>query len=193
MRISGGLSIGVLAAAALSFSVAIAPGLAQKAPRPQVEVTTNVGSFRVELWPDVAPRTVTNFMRYVRSGHYDGTIFHRVVKDLLIQGGGLDPDLKPRPSRPPIPLESNAPNRRYTVAMARSSDPDSATCIFFVNLDNNRALDEAGYAVFGKVVDGTSIVEQISRVQVKREGPGLEHLPVVPVIIEKIALVTNES
>lgn len=193
MRIRGGKVCATLAllAACLVAAACISPAQSQEPPRPRVEVVTNAGSFQVELWPDVAPRTVTNFVRYVRKGHYNGTIFHRVVKGMLIQGGAFNADLEARPTQPPIPLEAAAPNRRYTIAMARLSDPDSATCQFFINLDNNRTLDQAGYAVFGKVVSGTPIVEQIARVQVRREGPGLENLPVTPVVIERIALVPS--
>ncbi len=167
------------------------PGAAADGPpRPRVEVVTNAGTFVVELWPDKAPRTVNNFLRYARRGFYDGTIFHRVIKGFVAQGGGWTEALERKETLPPIPPEPNAPNARWTVAMARASDPVSATSQFYVNLTDNRSLDEAGYTVFGRIVEGTTVIEQIARVPVRREGrPELEHLPVTPVVITSVALV----
>ncbi len=180
------------AAAGLAFGLSVA-GLSALAdadapPRPRVEVVTNAGTFVIELWPEKAPRTVNNFLRYVRRGFYDGTIFHRVVKNFVVQGGALTEDLEPKATLPPIPPEANAANARWTVAMARGSDPNSATSQFYVNLTDNRSLDEAGYTVFGRVVEGTAVVEQISRVPVRRRGRGLESLPVTPVVMKRVAL-----
>jgi peptidyl-prolyl cis-trans isomerase A (cyclophilin A) len=137
-----------------------APANAQK-----VRLATSVGDIVVELDAEKAPKTVDNFLRYVKAGHYDGVIFHRVIDGFMIQTGGYKPDLSEKPTRPPIPLEvgKGLSNVRGSLAMARTGDPNSATSQFFINVNDNLRLDDAGggYAVFGKVVEGMDVVDQI--------------------------------
>jgi len=162
------------------FSVAVAlmtlaaGAAAQKAPNPVVVVETNVGSFTLELFRAEAPKTVENFLGYVQSGFYAGTIFHRVVRDFMIQGGGLTPQMRLKPTRPPIRNEASAllKNERGTIAAARERGADSATAQFFINTSQNVSLDhkslrpdEAGYAVFGRVIAGMDVVDAIERVK----------------------------
>lgn len=194
-----------LALLALCFCLAFSSALAADAPsdkaekapaeNPRVAIDTEIGKIVVELWPEVAPKTVANFLQYVDEGFYDGTIFHRVMKGFMIQGGGFTPDMKKKSTRKPIALEAKASNARYTIAMARTRNPNSATAQFFINLVNNTPLDDRpgrpGYAVFGKVVEGSGVVEQIARQPVK-PGPGGERsTPMAPVIIEKASRVTD--
>ena len=141
-------------------------------PHPRVVLDTSMGSITLELDTAEAPATVENFLTYVEAGHYDGTIFHRVIPDFMIQGGGFDPSMKQRPTRAPIKNEANngLKNRAGTVAMARTNDPHSATAQFFINVKDNAFLDYPGqdgwgYCVFGKVVDGMDVVEEIKGVQ----------------------------
>lgn len=161
--------------------------------RTLVKMETTKGDIMLELFPAKAPKTVANFLQYVKSGAYDGTIFHRVINGFMIQGGGFEPDFKRRPSKPPIQNEANngLKNVRYSVAMARTSDPHSASNEFFINVENNDFLDYRsasmqgwGYAVFGKVVDGTSVVDAIKAVPVANRG-AYEAVPREPVIIKK--------
>jgi peptidyl-prolyl cis-trans isomerase A (cyclophilin A) len=158
-------------------------------PRPQVAFTTTLGSFTVELAPDAAPRTVANFLAYVRAGQYPGTTFHRVIATFMIQGGGVTANGAEKPTRAPIPNEAQAAlakgwkNTRGTLAMARTSDPNSATAQFFVNVVDNPFLDYPGqdgwgYCVFGKVVQGLDTVDRIRAV---KTGP--EDAPLQPVLI----------
>jgi len=168
------------------------------AKKPVVVFKTNLGSFEVELDPEHAPITTRNFLRYVRDGFYNGTIFHRVVKGFVIQGGGFTADLKRKPTRPPIKNESNngLSNRRGTIAMARTADPDSATCQFYINLKDNLALDprpgRAGYAVFGKVISGMDVVDKIGAVATGSatlpSGHVMRDVPVKTVVIESVTL-----
>jgi peptidyl-prolyl cis-trans isomerase A (cyclophilin A) len=178
----------LLAIAALIPVLAWAsPGWAQK-----VRLATSAGDIVVELEGEKAPKTVDNFLQYVRTGHYDGTIFHRVIENFMIQGGGYKPDLGEKPTRPPIPLESRAglSNLRGTIAMARTPAPDSATSQFFINVTDNLFLDQAnsrdgnGYAVFGRVVQGMDVVDKIKGVPTQAAGPH-PNAPVNPVIIRK--------
>jgi cyclophilin family peptidyl-prolyl cis-trans isomerase len=154
------------------------PGLsAQKAPNPAnpvVVLQTNVGDITIELFKDAAPRTVENFLGYVNSGFYAGTIFHRVIPDFMIQGGGFTPQMRQKPTRPPIKNEASISlrNERGTVAAARLATVDSATAQFFINTSQNSSLDhksirpdEYGYAVFGRVIDGMDVVDKIGRVK----------------------------
>ncbi|HJV70236.1 peptidylprolyl isomerase [Ideonella sp.] len=176
-----GVAIGALAAS---------PALAQK-----VRLATSVGDIVLELDKDKAPKTVDNFVQYVRAGHYDGTIFHRVIPDFMVQGGGMKPDMSEKPTRPPIPLESRngLSNVRGTVAMARTMVPNSATAQFFINLKDNSFLDQPnardgeGYAVFGKVIDGMDVVDKIKAVPTGNKGPH-QNVPVQPVLIKKATL-----
>ena len=145
----------------------------------QVVLQTTVGDITVELDAAKAPASAENFLNYVRSGHYDGTIFHRVIKGFMIQGGGMDAGMKQKQTASPIRNEANngLKNARYTLAMARTSDPHSATAQFFINTADNAFLDFRaenaqgwGYAVFGKVVDGTDVVDRIEGVRTGRQG-----------------------
>ncbi len=157
----------------------------------KVKLATSVGDIVVELDAAKAPKTVDNFVQYVKAGHYDGTVFHRVIDNFMIQGGGMTANLKEKPTRPPIPLESRngLNNDRGTIAMARTSDPNSATSQFFINVKNNDFLNSArspdgnGYAVFGKVVAGMEVVDKIRAV---RTGPG--DVPAEPITIKKATL-----
>jgi peptidyl-prolyl cis-trans isomerase B (cyclophilin B) len=144
-----------------------------------VRIDTSKGSLRIELDEEKAPLTVANFLAYVRKGHYDGTIFHRVIKGFMVQGGGFEPGMKQKPTGTPIRNEANngLKNKHYTLAMARTNDPHSATAQFFVNAVDNGFLDFKsespqgwGYAVFGKVVDGTEVIDAIEGVRTGRKG-----------------------
>ena len=171
---------------ALALSAAT-PALAQK-----VRLATSAGDIVLELDAAKAPKTVANFLRYVHEGHYDGTIFHRVIDGFMIQGGGMTPDLREKPTHAPIPLEARNGllNQRGTVAMARTAAPDSATAQFFINLTDNAFLDAAnsrdgnGYAVFGRVVQGMDVVDRIRALPTHDVGP-YQNVPVKPVIIRK--------
>jgi peptidyl-prolyl cis-trans isomerase B (cyclophilin B) len=142
-----------------------------------VLLTTNHGNIKLELDTEKAPKTVENFLNYVRSGHYDGTIFHRVIDGFMIQGGGFEPGMKQKPTNDPVENEAKngLKNEAYTVAMARTSDPHSASAQFFINIKNNGFLDYPGqdgwgYCVFGKVVEGTDVVDKIKSVKTTRSG-----------------------
>jgi peptidyl-prolyl cis-trans isomerase A (cyclophilin A) len=151
-----------------------------------------MGDIVVELDADKAPKTVANFLQYVKAGQYNGTIFHRVIENFMIQGGGMTPDMKEKPTRPPIPLESRngLSNVRGTIAMARTMDPNSATAQFFINVKDNPFLDAAnardgnGYAVFGKVVEGLDVVDKIKAVPTGNKPPH-QNVPLEPVVIKK--------
>lgn len=156
-----------------------------------VVLTTNHGKITIELDTEKAPKSVENFIHYVKSGHYDGTIFHRVIDGFMIQGGGFDPDMKQKPTAEPIDNEADngLTNDRYTVAMARTSDPHSATAQFFINVGNNDFLnypgsDGWGYAVFGKVTEGMDVVDEIRAVKTGRRSM-FSDVPVDNVMIEK--------
>ena len=178
-----------LAALALVLATPLA-ALAQK-----VRLNTSAGDIVVELDAAKAPKSVDNFLQYVKAGHYNGTVFHRVIPNFMIQGGGMKPDLSEKPTRAPIPLESRSglTNLRGTLAMARTQDPNSATAQFFVNLKDNAFLDQAnsrdgnGYAVFGKVVSGMDVVDKIREVPTGSKG-GHNDVPTMPVTIIKATL-----
>jgi peptidyl-prolyl cis-trans isomerase B (cyclophilin B) len=161
---------------------------------PQVIMETSKGTIVLEVFPDEAPETVKNFLQYVRWGHYDGTIFHRVIPDFMIQGGGFTPDMKRKSTEMPIQNEANngLKNKRGTVAMARTPDPHSATDQFFINTKSNSFLNHKnttaqgwGYAVFGKVVKGMDVVDAISGVKTGKKGM-MGDVPVEPVKIIKM-------
>jgi peptidyl-prolyl cis-trans isomerase A (cyclophilin A) len=160
----------------LLLSLGLAALLAWTAPAhaQKVRLATSVGDIVVELDAEKAPKTVENFLRYVKAGHYDGVIFHRVIDGFMIQTGGYRPDLSEKPTRPPIPLEvgRGLSNVRGSLAMARTGDPNSATSQFFINVNDNLRLDDAGggYAVFGKVVEGMEVVDQIRAVPTRSAG-----------------------
>lgn len=174
-----------LACAALLL--AAGPALAQK-----VRLATSLGDIVVQLDKAKAPKSVDNFLQYVQAGHYDGTVFHRVIDNFMIQGGGFTPEMTQKPTRAPIALESRngLSNTRGTLAMARTMVPDSATAQFFINLNDNAFLDAAnardgnGYAVFGQVVQGMEVVDKIRVVPTGSSG-GHQNVPLQPVLIKK--------
>ena len=158
------------------------------------EVQTNRGNFTLKLFPKAAPESVKNFISYTNKGFYDGTIFHRVIKDFVIQAGGMTPDMKLKPTDPPIKNESDngLHNSRKTVAMARTNNPDSASSQFFINLKNNFNLNyfqgNWGYTVFAEVIDGMDVVDKISQVETENNVNGNNDVPKEPVIIEKVTI-----
>ncbi|TXJ01903.1 MAG: peptidyl-prolyl cis-trans isomerase [Aquabacterium sp.] len=160
-----------------------------------VKLSTTQGDIVIQLDAAKAPKTVANFLSYVKSGHYSGTIFHRVIDGFMIQGGGMTEDLREKPTNPPIPLESNngLSNLRGTIAMARTSVPDSATAQFFINVKDNLFLNATGpgsrdgYAVFGKVTKGMDVVDKIRTVNTTRKGPHGD-VPVTPIIIKQVSI-----
>lgn len=162
------------------------------AANPQVELSTNMGKIVLELYPDKAPASVANFLRYVKDKHYDGTIFHRVIDSFMIQGGGFDSKMQQKPTRAPIKIESNngLKNDTYTVAMARTMDPNSATSQFFINVKDNDFLNYRspdaqgwGYAVFGKVIKGQDVVGKIKAVATGNKGPH-QNVPNTDIVIQ---------
>jgi cyclophilin family peptidyl-prolyl cis-trans isomerase len=160
-----------------------------------VLVTTNQGTFQISLDAERAPKTVANFLAYVDAGHYDGTLFHRVIDGFMAQGGGYDPSYEKKPVRAPVENEADngLKNERGTVAMARTGDPHSATAQFFVNVSDNAFLNHKakqgsdwGYTVFGKVTDGMDVVDRIKSVKTGAAGPFAKDAPLSPVVIESI-------
>ena len=163
---------------------------------PSVEFQTSQGNFTVELYPEKAPKTVANFLQYVKDGFYENTIFHRVINHFMIQGGGFERDLSEKNTRAPIANEASNGllNELGTIAMARTADPDSATAQFFVNLTDNQFLnyvspdpDQIGYCVFGKVTSGIEVVQKIGLVQTNTVGRNSD-VPVKPIIIKSVKL-----
>jgi peptidyl-prolyl cis-trans isomerase A (cyclophilin A) len=186
----------------LLLIICLGLGFNAHAANPLVKIKTNLGEMVFELYPDKAPKTVENFLHYVRSGFYDGTIFHRVVGKFVIQGGGFTQDFKQKPTFDPIPNEATngLRNERGTLAMARAYDPNSATSQFYVNLDDNRFLnfhrpepDYYGYCVFGKVVQGMDVVKKIGSLATGAGGPFTSDVPVQPVVIQEVALIPNAA
>ena len=164
----------------------------QAQTRPRVAFNTSEGRFIVELYPEKAPKTAKNFLRYVREGFYDGTIFHRVISGFVIQGGGYTAEYELKPTRPPIVNEADngLPNERGTLSMARTRDPHSATSQFFINLADNDTLNRrsasyagAGYAVFGKVVQGMETIDEIAHAQTGPAGPFRGDAPQPAIVI----------
>ncbi|MCM5679879.1 peptidylprolyl isomerase [Schlegelella sp. S2-27] len=176
-------------------ALALAAGLGTTAQAQTVKMTTSMGDIVLQLDAAKAPKSVENFLQYVKEGHYDGTVFHRVIDGFMIQGGGFTPDMNQKPTRAPIPLESRngLSNLRGTVAMARTMDPNSATAQFFINLKDNAFLDAAnsrdgnGYAVFGKVVAGMGVVDKIKSVPTTSKGMH-QNVPAEPVLIKKVTV-----
>ena len=175
-------------------SAALATTPAALDPTPHVALKTNLGEIVLELDQQKAPKSVANFLQYVKSGYYKGTVFHRVIDGFMIQGGGFDKNMKQKATKAPIKNEAQngLQNVTYSVAMARTGDPNSATAQFFINVNNNAALDYPGrdgfgYAVFGKVVSGMDVVDKIKAVPVADKGP-FENVPVTPVVIESATL-----
>lgn len=173
------------------------PPAAEGKGNPMVVVTTSLGEIKIELFVDKAPVTVKNFLDYVQAGYYDGTVFHRVIPGFMIQGGGMDGELREKPGlRPAIKNESanGVVNAAGSVAMARTSVPDSATSQFFINtvdndfLNREKAADGVGYAVFGKVVGGMDVVKKIEAVKTGSKGPH-QNVPLEPVVIQSAKVV----
>ena len=173
--------------AALALALTAPLALAQK-----VKLATSMGDIVIQLDGAKAPKTVDNFMQYVKAGHYDGTIFHRVIPNFMVQGGGMTADMSEKATRPPIPLEARngLVNARGTVAMARTMDPDSATAQFFINVKDNdflnadKARDGNGYTVFGKVISGMDVVDKIVAAPSGSKGMH-ENVPATPITIKK--------
>ncbi len=171
-----------------------------RAANPVVLVETNMGNFKIELFEDKAPITVKNFLQYVEDKHYDGTIFHRVISDFMIQGGGFEPGMKEKKTRDPIKNESNngLSNVKYTVAMARTPQPNSATAQFFINVKDNTFLDKAkardgvGYCVFGRVIEGTDVIDKIKDVPTG-SVKGHDDVPTKDVVIKSVRRIKEEK
>ncbi|TAL95614.1 MAG: peptidyl-prolyl cis-trans isomerase [Paraburkholderia sp.] len=182
--------------------IANAPAFAQtgspaQAAHPSVLLKTSEGDIRVELFPEKAPKTVANFLDYVKSGQYSGTIFHRVIPGFMIQGGGYTTSFVEKPTRAPIPLESRngLKNAAGTLAMARTSDPNSATAQFFINTVDNAGLDYPnpdgnGYAVFGKVTSGMDVVKKIEAEPTTTRGP-MSDVPQKQIVIQSATVVSK--
>jgi len=170
---------------------------AEKRSNPLVKLETSMGEITLELYPDKAPATVANFLQYVKDGSYDGTIFHRVIPTFMIQGGGFDVQMNQKPTKAPIKNEADngLKNEAYTVAMARTNVPDSATAQFFINVADNTFLNHTaktpqgwGYAIFGKVVKGQDVVDKIKAVPTANKSMH-QNVPVEPVTIIKATVV----
>lgn len=170
----------------------------------QVRLDTSMGPITLELADKQAPKSVENFLTYVRDGFYNGTIFHRVIDGFMIQGGGFTADFQQKPTRAPIPNEADngLKNRRGAVAMARTGDPNSATAQFFINVKDNTFLDHRGptpqgwgYAVFGKVIDGMEVVDKIRQTPTGSGGPGgrFSDVPVTPIVIESATVLDRSK
>lgn len=182
----------ILAAASMGTAAAGASAA------PAVVLHTSEGAITVSLAPEEAPASVANFLQYARDGHYDGTIFHRVIPDFMVQGGGMDPDMQQLPTRQPIKNEAanGLDNERGSLAMARTSAPDSATSQFFINLKDNDFLnpggvDPHGYAVFGRVTDGMEVVDRIAATPTGRRR-GHADVPLESVVIERVEILGAE-
>ncbi|MEW6272133.1 MAG: peptidylprolyl isomerase [Thermodesulfobacteriota bacterium] len=170
--------------------------MSQTGKNPVVVISTSMGDIEAELYADKAPETVKNFLAYAESGHYDGTVFHRVIKDFMIQGGGMTADMSQKPTKPPIKNEADngLKNQTGTLAMARTSVPDSATSQFFINVKDNGFLDFKsktpqgwGYAVFGKVTSGMDVVRKIESVATTSKGMH-QDVPSEPVVIKSVTV-----
>lgn len=186
-----GMVVAVMAMVQLSFAV---EKQTMKALKHRVVMETSEGAITIELWADKAPETVKNFLRYADEKFYDGTIFHRVIDNFMIQGGGFGADMSRKDSHQPIKNEaaSELKNDRGTIAMARTSDIHSATCQFFINLKDNDFLNHSdntaqgfGYAVFGKVIKGMEVVDRIGKTKTTSFGPNSD-VPAKPVIIKSV-------
>ena len=179
-----------------SAVVAAAPATALD-PTPHVALKTSMGEIMLELDQEKAPKSVANFLQYVKSGYYKGTVFHRVIDGFMIQGGGFDKNMKQKATKAPIQNEAQngLQNVTYSIAMARTGDPHSATAQFFINVNDNGALDYPGrdgfgYTVFGKVIKGMDVVDKIKAVPVADKGPH-QNVPVTPVVIESATLLKS--
>jgi len=184
-------------AASLLLAATFTSQAQDKDKNPMVRMTTNYGTIEIEVLPEQAPLTAENFLRYVRDGFYDGVIFHRVVPNFVIQGGGMEPGMKEKETRPPIKNEADngLKNDRGSLSMARTNEPDSASSQFFINLKDNEFLDHTaktsrgwGYAVFAKVVSGMDVVDKIAKVPTTNSGFH-QDVPTEDVVIEKAEVV----
>ena len=181
----------------LTYALMIGLANAASAANPQVVMTTNMGKITIELNAEKAPKSVGNFLNYVQQGFYNGTIFHRVISNFMIQGGGFTKDFQKKPTNAAIMNEAQngLKNVKGSIAMARTNDPHSATAQFFINVKDNSFLDHRsptprgwGYAVFGKVIKGMDVVEKIRNVKTGRKGPFGQDVPLKDVVIEKVEL-----
>jgi cyclophilin family peptidyl-prolyl cis-trans isomerase len=183
----------------LAGLLALVSFAAQAAGPERVRVTTNLGAFTVELQRDRAPLTVENFVSYVKQGYYTNTLFHRVIANFLIQGGGVGPDYKSKPTQKAIANEAGngLKNLRGTVGLARASGPHSGDCQFYINVADNADLDPLptrwGYAVFGRVIEGMEVVDRISISPTGSAGPFKQDSPLAPVIIQKVELLVDTT
>ncbi len=187
----------LILASALSLLLAAGATLAEN---PKVSMQTSQGTITLELYADKSPKTVENFLSYVDSGYYEGTIFHRVIEGFMIQGGGFDPDMQKKPARAPIDNEADngIKNDRGTIAMARTGDPHSATAQFFINLKDNGFLNHKdkskrgwGYTAFGRVTDGMDTVDKIAATPTGAGGPFPKDVPKTTIIIEKVTRILD--
>ena len=185
---------------AVTLAAGAAPASQAPVPprkHPQILIETAKGDIKIELFADQAPRTVENFLRYVDKGFFDDTIFHRVIRNFVVQGGGFTPELELKPVHDAIKIElhRNLPNVRGTVAMARNDERNSATSQFVINLKDNDKLDRkaasVGYTVFGQVIEGMEVVDRISNVQTSRRGY-MDDVPILPVFVESIRRIDEE-
>ncbi|HEX5057691.1 MAG TPA: peptidylprolyl isomerase [Gammaproteobacteria bacterium] len=182
--------------------LSLAPAHGMAAQPVQVQMQTNYGNITLELYPDKAPQTVANFLHYVDSGFYEKTIFHRVIPGFMIQGGGFDLDYQQKPTQNPVPNEANngLKNARGTIAMARTSDPHSATAQFFINVVDNDFLNYRssdpqgwGYCVYGKVIDGMKVADEIARIPTGSGGSFPTDVPQKPVVIEAVKRIATPA
>ena len=183
----------------LAIGISFLLSISAFAAGPQVEIKTNLGTIHLELSPDKAPKSVENFLKYVKGGHYKSTVFHRVIPGFMIQGGGFDQSYREKPTMAPIQIESSngLKNSIGTVAMARTSDPNSATAQFFINVSDNAFLNYTapndrgyGYTVFGKVIGGMDVINKIAATPTGAGGPFPGDVPKTPIIIEDVRLLS---
>jgi cyclophilin family peptidyl-prolyl cis-trans isomerase len=187
--------------AVASVALALATPSVACAANPQVEFDTTAGTIRLELYPDAAPKTVANFLDYVKAGHYNGTVFHRVIDGFMIQGGGFTAELWQKPTKAPVVNEAESASKAGllnvsgTIAMARTPDPNSATAQFFINVNDNKSLNYRspdpqgiGYTVFGKVVAGMDVVQKIAKAPTGASGMH-QNLPKEAIVIKSAAVV----
>ncbi len=181
-----------------AVAAGVGGSLRAEASRPVVVFQTSKGVIEIELYPEIAPRTVENFLTYVNAGFYDGTVFHRVIEKFVVQGGGFTPELMPKPTLKPVRIETKngIRNERGTVAMARQAGKNTATSQFFFNLQNNANLDRGamrfGYTVFARVVEGMEVVDRISLVQTGLRGP-MRDVPILPVFLESARVASGSG